>query len=407
MPDSHSQILDTSLETNSLRAWIVRQGLAGLPLERMFQEFCERLYAAGFPLARANMGIGTLHPRYGSYSFVWRPGGDAVVPQAWEHEASQQQLYQASPINYIRRTGQLRLRRRIEREDQRDFPILEELGREGMTDYAAIAVPFEAPEQSPDTQGIFFSCATSRPGGFDDRQLLEVEHLLPLLALAMKSRATYDVAHGVLETYLGRDAGHRVLRGQIRRGSGETIRAVLWHCDLRDFTALAGTVSREELVELLDDYLECLAGPVHELGGQVLKFLGDGFLATFELGRIAEASVCRTSLAAATRARTELARLNVQRRRAGRPVLGFGLALHLGDVLYGNIGASDRLDFTVIGPAVNEVSRIQELCRPLEVDLLLSKTFFDVACECHGQLVSLGHHSLRGVREPQELFTLR
>ena len=219
-------------------------------------------------------------------------------------------------------------------------------------------------------------------------------------------RSTYDVAHTVLETYLGGDAGRRVLTGAIERGSVETIRAVLWFCDLRGFTRVSDTLPREELVELLDDYLELMARPVHDNRGQILKFLGDGFLATFDLTALDGEAVCRNALKAATELRAAFPPFNAARKKAGKVVMDFGLSLHLGDVLYGNIGAAERLDFTVIGPAVNEASRIQSLCRALERDILISSAFHEAACECHGALTSLGFHSLRGVRQPQELFAL-
>ena len=395
------------IDDAELRGWMVAEGLAATPLPRVFQGFCERLCAGGFPMSRAYMGLRTLHPTIGAYGFLWQRGRQEVTRIDYEHAARALQPYQASPIHHMEKTGEYTLRRNLEGDPAGfDFPILHDLRKEGFTDYAATIVPFGGPEAAVEGRGIFFTCATRRPGGFNDDELRHVLSLLPELALALKARATYDVAAGVLETYLGRDAGRRVLRGQIRRGSGETIRAVLWNCDLRDFTPLAESVSREELVSVLNDYLECLAGPVHNHGGQILKFLGDGFLATFELDGESREDICRTALAAARTSCAAVDRLNHEREEAGKPVLGFGLALHVGEVLYGNIGANDRLDFTVVGPAVNEVSRIQELCRVLSTDLLISRTFYDVACDCQGRLTSCGYHELRGIRGTQEIFTL-
>jgi adenylate cyclase len=254
--------------------------------------------------------------------------------------------------------------------------------------------------------GIFFSCATGRPEGFDDGQLSQVVQTLPYLALAVKSRLTYDVASTVVETYLGKDAGQRVLTGAIGRGSVEAIRAVIWFSDLRGFTRLTDTLPRDALIEMLNDYLEAMACPVHDNHGQILKFMGDGLLATFDLTARDEAAVCRDALKAAAELRSAFPAFNQERKAAGKPVMDFGLALHLGEVLYGNIGASDRLDFTVVGPAVNEASRIQALCRSLERNILISSTFQEVACGGPAGLESLGFHALRGVREPQELFTL-
>jgi adenylate cyclase len=209
----------------------------------------------------------------------------------------------------------------------------------------------------------------------------------------------------VLETYLGRDAGHRVLAGEIERGSAEAIRAVIWFSDLRGFTKLADSLPRDVLIAALDDYLEAMAAPVHANDGQILKFMGDGLLATFDLTGRDDAAVCQDALAAAVQLRAAVPALNEARKAAGKPIMEFGLALHLGDVFYGNIGASDRLDFTVIGPAVNEASRIQALCRSLDRNILISSTFQETADSKRG-LESLGFHALRGVQEPRELFGL-
>jgi adenylate cyclase len=321
----------------------------------------------------------------------------------------------------MRSRGLLALRRRLDMGETDEFLLFSELRAEGLVDYAAHIVPYD-PRQAEaiakelvttgDTvspgralDGIFFSCATDRPEGFDDGQLNQVVQALPYLALSAKSRLTYDVASTVLETYLGRDAGHRVLAGEIERGSAEAIRAVIWFSDLRGFTKLADSLPRDVLIAALDDYLEAMAAPVHANDGQILKFMGDGLLATFDLTGRDDAAVCQDALAAAVQLRAAVPALNEARKAAGKPIMEFGLALHLGDVFYGNIGASDRLDFTVIGPAVNEASRIQALCRSLDRNILISSTFQETADSKRG-LESLGFHALRGVQEPRELFGL-
>ena len=401
---------------------IVTQGLSGLTLEEQLSAFCQRVHDSGFPMKRANMGIGTLHPRYGAHTFVWRPGLDAVEHIPRERTMDQLEAFKRSPIYYMRSRNETLLRRRLDGNEPLEFEILDELREEGMTEYAARLVPFGAvPHAAPEPPtarfdpavqmtgafaGVFFSCATEAPGGFDDAELQQVGDMLPFLALSVKSRATYDVASTVIETYLGEDAGHRVLTGEIQRGSVEAIRAVIWFCDLRGFTRLTDTLPRDQVIDVLDDYLEAMATPVHENRGQILKFLGDGFLATFDLTALEDEAVCMNALKAAAELRATIPDFNAAREAAGKPTMDFGLALHLGDVLYGNIGASERLDFTVVGPAVNEASRIQALCRPLGREILISNAFHEIACACHGGLVSLGFHGLRGVREPQELFTL-
>ncbi len=220
------------------------------------------------------------------------------------------------------------------------------------------------------------------------------------------SRSTLDVARTLLETYLGADAGRRVLTGEIDRHSVQRIQAVIWLCDLRGFSAVASRASPDELVEVLDAYLELMAQPVLDNRGQILKFMGDGFLATFDLSQRDRQAVCVDAVKAAGRLLDAFPPFNAERRAAGKAALDFGIALHLGEVLYGNIGSSERLDFTVLGPAVNEASRIEGLCRPLGRRVLLSSPFHDAAATCGGRLVSVGVHVLRGTREPQELYTI-
>ncbi len=395
--------------------------MRGLPLGEQIAGFCRKVYDAGFPMKRAQMGMYTLHPKYGSHTFVWRPGAEGIQHIPRERAVISRDVYLKSPVHHMRSRGLLALRRRLDRGDTDEFLLFPELRGEGLVDYAAHIVPYD-PRQAEvlaegsvtagDTvspgralDGIFFSCATDRPEGFDDGHLNQVVQALPYLAISVKSRLTYDVASTVLETYLGRDAGHRVLTGAIQRGTAEAIRAVIWFADLRGFTSLTDTLPRDVLVATLDDYLEAMAEPVHANNGQILKFMGDGLLATFDLTGRDDRDVCRDALAAAAQLRADFPAFNEARKAAGKPVMEFGLALHLGEVLYGNIGASDRLDFTVIGPAVNEASRIQALCKSLDRNILISNTFQAATGGEHG-LESLGLHALRGVREPQELFGL-
>ena len=225
-----------------------------------------------------------------------------------------------------------------------------------------------------------------------------------MAALVVKASSAAWIARTLMETYLGRDAGRRVLRGDIERGVTRTIRAIIWFSDLRGFTRIADSAPREQLVPLLNDYAECLASAIHAHGGQVLKFMGDGLLAIFELGE--DGAACSRALDAAGHAQAAAAEINRRRTADGLPTTGFGLALHVGDVLYGNIGSLDRLDFTVVGPAVNEAARIEALCGSLEQAVIVSSAFVEAGPECRARLVSLGRYALRGVARPQELFTL-
>ncbi len=408
------------LDLAGFAEWLVDRGLRGLPLEEQADGFCRRVVEAGFPARRFNMLLGTLHPRHGARAYIWRP--DGLVTDAFPRRRSDDEsaAYLRSPVYYLRSTGQTRLRRRLDTGAPADFPLLTDLREQGMTDFVARLIRFDEgdggsarseggetdPAHANPLQGIYFSCATDVPEGFDDEQLKQVADALPYLALAVKSRSTLDVARTLLETYLGADAGRHVLTGQIDRHSVRRIRAVIWLCDLRGFSNVASRVPQDELVEILDAYLEAMARPVLDNKGQILKFLGDGFLATFDLAERDSEAVCVDALAAAAQLLDGFPRFNAERRAAGKPTLEFGVALHLGEVLYGNIGASERLDFTVVGSAVNEASRIEGMCRPLQRKVLVSASFRDAAVACCGSMTSLGFHALRGIREPQELFTI-
>jgi len=407
------------LDLSGLERWIVEQGLRGISLEELVDGFCRRVADAGFPARRFNMIIGTLHPRHGARSYIWRPSGLETEAFARRRSDEDSAAYMRSPIYYLRRSGEPRIRRRLDTGEPLQFVLLEELRDAGMTEYAARIVRFgqvdmaslkSGPEiadpRFDPLQGIFFSCATDVPGGFDDGQLDQVASILPCFALAVKSRSTFDVARTLLETYLGADAGRHVLTGEIDRHSVTRIRAVIWFCDLRGFSLVANRVEQEELVEILDAYLEAMARPVLDHHGQILKFMGDGFLATFDLAERDNQAVCRDALDAAAKLVDLFPAFNAERRDTGKRTLDFGVALHLGEVLYGNIGAAERLDFTVVGSAVNEASRIEGMCRTLQRKLLVSQSFRDVAARSGDRMISLGFHALRGIREPQELFTL-
>ena len=408
------------LDLSGLREWLVERGLQGAPIEEQLRGFCTRLVEAGFPLRRFNMSIGTLHPQHGARNYVWRRDGLHIEEFPRQLTGEQNELYLRSPIHHLRVTAQTRLRRSLANPDAFDFPVLHDLHGAGLRDYAAQLVQ-SGKEIGDDTdaddvardegtdplaQSTFFSMATDIDAGFDDEQLATVNDLLPYLALAVRARSSIDIARTVVQTYLGADAGRRVLTGAIDRHSVQSIQAVIWLCDLRGFSTVGSRVASAELVEILNAHLEMMARPVIDNGGQILKFLGDGFLATFDLSRRDPQVVCLGAVDAAQRVLDHFPAFRAARRTAGQQTLDFGIALHLGEVLYGNVGTSERLDFTVVGSAVNEASRIEGLCRPLRRKVLVSSKLHETAGLCHARMVSVGVHALRSIREPQELFTI-
>jgi adenylate cyclase len=400
-----------------LHRWAIGAGLRGGTAAELFEELCRRLVAAGVPLWRAFAGMRTLHPQWAGYTYTWWRHRDAVEPGQLERGDAYEQELQNSPFAHLlelamRNAGggegqPLRLRRRLTGPAaQLDFPILEGLAAAGATDYLGEVIGFgEGGDPSRGT-GIGYSFTADRPSGFDDDDIRLICAVLPAVSLAIMSHAQHTIAAGLLRTYLGNDAGDRVHAGAVARGSLESIRAVLWYADMRGFTAIADMTPGPVLVELLDETFEILTAGLRMHGGQVLKFLGDGMLATFPLGEREPQDTCRRALDAAIAAMRGVERLGALRRHAGKPVAAVDLALHLGEVLYGNVGAVDRLDFTVIGPAVNEVARIETLCEPLGRSVLVSASFAAALAD-PTRLEPLGAHPLRGVREPRGLYALR
>ena len=302
---------------------------------------------------------------------------------------------------HLLETGGSALRRRLARGDPADFAIFEELRAQGQTDYLALVHRFAADGVIGEMDCVCSSWSTDAPSGFADGQVEALTgRLVPALALAVKCASLARIAGTLVETYLGRDAGRRVLSGRIARGVADRIGAVLWFSDLRGFTRITDTAPPEQVIPLLNDYAEAVISAVHEAGGDVLKLIGDGALAIFKADDPARA--CRSALAAEALMRERVAALNARRAAAGLPVTDVYLGLHVGEVFYGNIGSPDRLDFTVVGPAVNEASRIAAMCRSAERDVLLSSAFAAAAREeDRAAFVSVGRYALRGVAGPR------
>jgi len=391
--------------------WAVRAGLEGASAYDLFDGFCQRLVADGVRLWRCSVAMRTLHPQWSGYGYTWRRESNALQPEQWAHGSETSPIWQKSTFLHLIRQAQGGERNPSMRRQLFagpavcDFPVLHDLLAAGATDYFGQLFVFGERGDPAQGSGVVYSFATDRPGGFGDDDLKLLRASLPGLSLALKAHAGYVIASALLQTYLGGDAGRRVHAGAIERGSVERIRAVLWYADIRGFTAIADATP-ELLIDLLDQVFEVLTGSLRQRGAQVLKFLGDGMLATFPVDDANCADTCRMALDAAGEAMHGIAALNAARAGQDKPVAPVDLALHLGDVLYGNVGAVDRLDFTVIGPAVNEVARIEALCEPLNRNVLVSAELA-AACGVSGErLRPLGYHTLRGVRDAREIYEL-
>jgi len=388
-----------------LAAWIAEAGLAGETETAMLTGFCTRATAFGLPLARAVVFIDTLHPIYEGRLFSWQAAGGETTFREYgpSQEGEALERWRRSPFYRLVQAGEPLLRRRIDAASQAEFPILAELSA-GTTEFVAMVHRFPADGVIGDMDCVYSSWTTEAAGGFRDADLDDLKRLVPLLALAVKSISLARIARTLVETYLGRDAGKRVLAGRIVRGVADRIEAVLWFSDLRGYTRIADTSPPEHVIPLLNDYADAVISAIHGKGGDVLKLIGDGTLAIFTAAD--REAACRAALGAAYAARRKVSELNQRRAAAGLPTTDMYLALHFGEVFYGNIGSKERLDFTVVGPAVNEASRIATLCRSLEQPVLLSAAFASAAGAAKNRLVSVGRYALRGVSHPQELYTL-
>lgn len=390
--------------------WAVSEGLRGASAHELFGGFCDRLAGEGVPLSRAYAAMETLHPQWSGFGFTWRREFAAIAPEQYGRGFLRSPEWLASPVpELIRRADAGEptpfMRRRLAAGPrERDFPLLRQLFAEGATDYFTQLFAFGEEHDRSQGSGVVYSFATDRPGGFSDEELVLLQAALPALSLALKSHAGHLIASGLLQAYLGEDVGRRIHAGSVERGSVESLRAVLWYADIRGFTQLADAAPGRLVIELLDEVFEALTAALRGRGGQVLKFLGDGLLAAFAVGPISLGETCHCALEAASDAMRNLAALNAARSAAGKPAAAVDLAIHVGDVLYGNVGATDRLDFTVIGPAVNEVARMETLCAKLGVPVLVSAPVAAAVENSGGRLESLGLHALRGVKEPRELF---
>jgi adenylate cyclase len=392
---------------DELASWVTEAGLIGRTESELMGGFCQRAVEAGVPLARAMVILDTLHPIYEGRVLRWRadlPDAVEALDYGRTNEGEAAENWQRSPFFHLLQSGEKVMRRRLTAGEAVDFSAIAQARDEGMTDYLALVHRFVAEGVIGEMDCVYSSWMTDGPDGFGDADLTALKRLVPFLELAVKSAALVRMAGTLAETYLGRDPGRRVMSGRIARGVADKISAVLWYSDLHGFTQITDSSPPEQIIPLLNDYADVVVSAVHGHGGDVLKLIGDGTLAIFT-GEDRE-QACLAGLAAAARVRRDVVGLNQSRAEAGLPTTQVYLALHVGDVFYGNVGSEDRLDFTVIGPTVNEVSRILAMSRSVERDVLVSANFADaLGAEVRRRLVSVGRFALRGVTQPQELFT--
>jgi adenylate cyclase len=392
-------------DVTSITDWIIQQGLLRASLESLLEGFCDRLIAIGVPIWRGYISARTLHPRIAGLGCSWRPD-EGIRSDVFVHSLTPSKAYLQSPFKRILEQGGEELRIRFQPDVPSEFPVCEGLRQEGATDYLAHLIAFGEQGIADGKTGVMASWSTTEQDGFSERDLAILRHMTPRLGLAMQARLSRDIAVNLLDTYVGPEAGRRILDGEIRRGALEVISAVIFYADLRGFTAMSDRLPHDEMVDMLNAYFDCLVPGIVAHEGNVLSFLGDGLLATFPLEGEDAAVRCAQALEAATEVLAAVEQLSAERIAAGQPTMNLDIVLHLGDVYWGNVGSADRLDFTVIGPAVNEAARIEALCGQQERCLLISETFAAAATQSANRLVSIGRYALRGVSSAQSIYTL-
>jgi adenylate cyclase len=353
---------------------------------------------AGIPLWRVAVFVTTLHPNFMGRAFYWRAESGVRISEA-EYKVRETDEYLGSPVVAVSGTGQPLRRRLADPGCHIDFAVLKEFKAEGATDYVAFPLVF--------TDGSIHvaTWTTQQPGGFTPRQYSDLESIIPPLTRVTEIRALRRTATNLLDTYVGRQAGEQILAGRITRGHVEAIHAAIWLSDMRGFTTLSERLPPQDLVELLNRYFDCQVPAILNYGGEVLKFIGDGLLAIFPLssdGRNAN-EVCRRALTCAREAEAGIAALEPPR-GANHDVIRFGLALHIGQVMYGNIGGGNRLDFTCIGPVVNLAARLEKRAAVLGRTIVASAEF---TAHVPDEFYPLGEFPVAGFAAPQQVFGLR
>jgi len=391
---------------NPLLGWLVRDAPAVSSSRDLVEAFAHAMLAGGIPVWRMWLTIRTLHPQLLGTNYLWEDNGKGVQQNTVSRDVLDDPRFLESPVRPVFQ-GAGGLRRRLDVPNPvLDFPVVRELREQGATDYVVMPFVFS------NGQINAISISSKRPGGFTTSDLGHVYEVLPLLTRVFEVHAMRLNAVNLLDVYLGKQSGAKVLDGLVRRGDGEDVYAVIWFSDLRDSTRLADSMPRAEFLRLLDSFFDCTAGAVLEHGGEVLRFIGDASLAIFPIHEANERNetaspqavrACEMALAAARNARTRLQDANARRAGAGGAELKLGIGLHVGDVMYGNIGTRDRLEFSVIGAAANEAARIEAMSKTLGATVVVSEAF---ARHVPERLRSLGRHALRGVEGAQELYTL-
>ncbi|MFL6838930.1 MAG: adenylate/guanylate cyclase domain-containing protein [Bradyrhizobium sp.] len=384
-------------ELQKLIGWLIDGARSAASPAQMMAESCERAVAAGLPLWRVGVFVRTLHPDIFGRNFIWRPGAEVEVG-AVDFDILDSPEFQSSPLRLVFEKG-IEVRARSDDPQSKRFPIIDDMSAEGVTDYIALPLMFTG-----DSSVHASSWTTKQPGGFTDAQLDALRSLVPPLARLAEIIQLRSTAVTLLDTYVGNRAGERIMGGQIRRGHTETMHAAIWLSDLRGFTALSDRLPAETVVDILNRYFDCQVASIRKHGGEVLKYMGDGLLAVFPIDEYVGdvTQVCSRVLEAARESRDSVAEMHYPIGKSAER-FRFGLALHVGNVLYGNIGGGNRLDFTCIGPAVNLAARLEKIASRLNRTIVASEGFAGI---CSGGWSDLGEFPIAGFSRAERVYGL-
>lgn len=374
--------------------WLVGNSTGPTNLRVLTEQLVQRLNAESMQIDRLNLGVMAVHPEMAGYAVLWEPTMDSCIEVPIRHEDVKQPTYLLSPIRFVVEERQPVTFDLSDPSAGGEFPVLDEFRAKGFTQYVGFPIPY-----GDDGIAILTMC-TRRGSGFHADHLSGLQTMFPVLSLLINVVETRRLARTILRTYLGKDTGERVLAGDIVRGGGDRIEAAVWFCDLRNYTAMMSEIGSFAMIDVMNEYFDCMAEAVWEEGGEILKFMGDAILAVFRIdeGR-STVQAAQSAVRAAQMAVASLSDVSDRRVAMGALPLQAGVSIHLGSVVYGNIGAKSRLDFTVMGNSVNLVARIQGLNGSLGETILFSNEVAD-----HVPSVPVGAHHFKGVPAPVEIF---
>ncbi len=359
---------------------------------------CHQIILAGIPISRIRIGFKTLHPQMEFWAFTWTESDGKARNWGGKHGIRNSPSYFGSPAEWVHQHHKTFRKKLTDLNPETDHSVLFEQAEAGLTDYVMIPLDFS------DGSKAVISFVTMAVDGFSENNIKKLEKLIGCIGPIIEMHATRKIAITLLDTYIGHRSGEKVMKGNIKRGDGEDIEAALWFCDLRNYTALSEHFEQREIFDLLNDYFQTISDIVKQHNGEILKFIGDAVLIIFPVDKtITPSQACRAALDAAQNSLLQFESQNIDRKTSQKPEINFGIGLHFGHVTFGNVGALDRLDFTVIGQAVNLTSRLEELTKRTDNALLMSQEFsdhLDQKTDC------IGEFSLKGIERKQQVFSL-